>query len=122
MKYLFILQLKNVSWFREDIISQTYYLLKVENADMVSKVFEKLQTIHINDARISHVSHSEIEKIKKEVRVEAIVAAKEKADYLLAAIGQKTGKALYVRENADARPYRQYELANVSYSINLSST
>jgi uncharacterized protein YggE len=107
----------SVSWFRDDVISQTFYLLKVENAELVSRVFKCLHSIEINDARVSHVSHSEIEEIRKEVRIEAISAAKEKADYLLKAIGQKTGKAMYVRENADVRPYRQYELANVSYSI-----
>src|SRR5690606_15285302 len=65
-------------------------------------------------AKISHVSHSRLEELKKEVRVEAISAAKQKADYLLEAIGHKTGKALYVREDNYSMPVaRVYAESNV---------
>ena len=89
-------------------------MLKVSDATSVGKVFELLDKLQIQDAKISHVSHSRLEELKKEVRVEAISAAKQKADYLLEAIGQKTGKALYVREDNYSMPVaRVYAESNV---------
>ena len=64
----------------------------------MATVFEKLDELKIDNAFISKVSHSEIKEFKKEVEVEAIRNAKEKADYLLAAIGQETGTALIINE------------------------
>ncbi len=87
-----------VSWTKKDVITKTEYILKVGDALTVGKVFEKLDELKIVDAYISHVSHSKIEEYKKEVRIMAIKAAKDKADYLLLAIGEQTGKPLKVYE------------------------
>lgn len=87
-----------VKWSKKDVITKIEYILKVSNAMMVGMVFEKLDELKITDAEISKVSHSKIEDFKKEVRIMAITAAKEKADYLLKAIGQQTGKAIKVNE------------------------
>jgi hypothetical protein len=89
-----------VKWSKKDVITKTEYVLKVEDALMVGKVFEKLDELKITDAGISRVSHSKLEDYKKEVRIMAIKAAKDKADYLLKAIGQETGKALQVNEQS----------------------
>jgi len=90
-----------VKWAKKDVIAQKQYLLKITDAPTVGKVFEKLDGLKINNARISDVSHSKIELYKKEARIEAIKAAKEKADYLLAAIGEDTGKALIAKESSE---------------------
>ena len=58
----------------------------------------KIDEMEIKGAYVERVNHSQIQDLRKEVRVEAIKAAKEKADYLLGAIGEKTGKALIVKE------------------------
>lgn len=59
--------------------------MKVSGDLTEGKVFEKLDELKIVDAYISKVSHSKLEEFKKEVRVMAIKAAKEKANYLLTA-------------------------------------
>ena len=89
-----------VKWTKKDVITKNEYVLKVGDAITVGKVFEKLDELKIIDAKISKVSHSKIEEFKKEVRIMAIRAAKEKADYLLSAIGEQTGKPLKVYENS----------------------
>lgn len=88
-----------VKWTKKDVITKNEYVLKVSDALTVGKVFEKLEELKIVDANISRVSHSKLEDFKKEVRIMAIKAAKEKADYLLTAIGEQTGKALKVYES-----------------------
>ena len=87
-----------VKWSKKDVISQSEYELKLSTAQQVANVFEKLDELKIDNAFISRVSHSKIKAYRKEVEIEAIKAAKSKADYLLAAIGQETGSALIINE------------------------
>lgn len=82
----------------KDVITSKQYTLKVSDAKMVGKVFQQLDKLDITNADLSDVNHSKIDSLKKEVRIMAIKAAKAKADYLLAAIGEQTGKPLQVQE------------------------
>lgn len=88
----------DISWSKRDIITKVEYILKVDDALSLGRVFEKLNQIKIVDARISKIDHSEIETLQKEIRIEAIKSAKDKADYLLNAIGEETGKPQIIRE------------------------
>ncbi|GIV27924.1 MAG: hypothetical protein KatS3mg027_1738 [Bacteroidia bacterium] len=74
------------------------YLLKVSNANMVEQVFQALENLEIKDVYILRVNHSKLDSIKKVVKIMAIKDAKSKADYLLQAIGEQTGKPLIVKE------------------------
>lgn len=87
-----------VSWQKKDVLTKKDYTLKVTNATAVGKVFQELDKLEITEASISKVNHSKIDSLQQEVRILAIKAAKEKADYLLAAIGEQTGKPLIVTE------------------------
>jgi len=113
---------------KRDVISTSDYLLKVNNAATLGKVFEKLDELKIEDAKIARVSHSRIEEFRKEVKILAIKAAKDKADYLLNAIGEKTGKPLVIMENrpdiyttANAQVSQQYELQNIYKAEGISA-
>ncbi len=107
-----------VDWKRKDLIAEKNYLLKVADAVTVGKVFQELDKLDIRDARIDHVDHSKMQEFRKEARIKAIKAAKEKADYLLNAIGEQTGKPLIVKENND---YIQFENTNVNTRGNFLS-
>lgn len=84
---------------KQEVISIKRYTLKLATAEEVSKAFEKLDALKINDAYISRTEHSDIVALKRQLRIDAIKAAKEKADYLLEAIGEEAGHALEIREN-----------------------
>lgn len=101
---------------KKDVVLKSEYLLKVADAATVGRVFDKLDELKILDARISRVDHSKIKEFIKETRIAAIKAAKDKADYLLEAIGEKTGKALIVRETE-----AYYELGYNPYKSNVRS-
>ncbi len=87
-----------VKWRTKDVLTKKDYTLKVINAATVGQVFQQLEKIEITDANIIKVNHSKIDSLKKDVRIMAIKAAKIKADYLLLAIGEQTGKPLIIRE------------------------
>lgn len=90
------------------------YLLKLSTASEVTRVFEMLHDNDIKEATISKVDHSKMDELRKEVRINAIKAAKDKAIYLLEAIGQQPGKPLIVREEM-GMPYRGNMYSNVSF-------
>ncbi|MHA3786679.1 SIMPL domain-containing protein [Flavobacterium hauense] len=81
------------------------YMLKVSTAAQVNQVFEALYNNNIKEASIARVDHSQITALRKEVRISAIKAAKEKAVYLLEAIGEQPAKPLIIREENYSMPY-----------------
>lgn len=100
-----------IRWKTNDVLTQKEYNLEVSSAAILAKVFMELEKLEIKDARITHVEHSAIEELRKEVKIMAIKAAKDKADYLLAAIGSKTGKPQVIREE-NYTMYDEYLLSN----------
>ncbi len=87
-----------IKWTSKDVVTRNEYVLKVSSADMVNKVYKKFAEIKVFDAYIYKISHSKIQEFRKEVRIKAIQLAKEKADYLLQAIGYQRGFPLVIRE------------------------
>lgn len=87
-----------VRWQKKDVLTKKDFTLKVTSATTVGQVFLELENLEITDAFISRVSHSKIDSLRKEVKIQAIKAAKDKADYLLSAIGEQIGKPLIIKE------------------------
>jgi uncharacterized protein YggE len=82
----------------KDVLTKKNFRLKLTDALTVGKLFEQLDKIDLTNAYISMMDHSKMDSLKKEIRIKAIKAAKDKADYLLTAIGAKTGPPLIVQE------------------------
>jgi hypothetical protein len=101
-----------VNWRTKDVLTKKDYTLKVSNATTVGQVFQQLDKLEITDAFIAKVNHSKLDSLNKEVKILAIKAAKNKADYLLTAIGEQTGKPLIVEERENGITSR----AKVLYS------
>lgn len=87
-----------VKFRTKDVLTKKDFTLKVTDAKMVGLVFQQLDKLEISDAYIPKVSHTKIDSLRKEVRIRAIKTAKDKADYLLAAIGEQAGKPLLITE------------------------
>lgn len=83
---------------KDDLIARKRYLLEVTDAETVRKVFAELDRLQIHDVVIHRVAHSQESEIDRDMRIKAIQNARQKADDLLAAIGERTGTALEVSE------------------------
>ena len=57
-----------------------------------------MHKLGISNVSKSKVDHSKIEEFQKEVKINAIKAAKEKAGFLSSSLGQSIGKAIYIQE------------------------
>jgi uncharacterized protein YggE len=83
---------------QKDLLTGKSYSLKVASVEELNKAFTIFDQLDIENADVNRVSHTEIDKYRKEVRIKAIQAAKAKAQYLLEAIGEKLGKPLLINE------------------------
>jgi uncharacterized protein len=83
---------------KSDVIASKDYILLVTSTGTLSKVFETLDEINTFNADVQRVDHSEIKRFKKEVKMQAVAEAKEKAGYLLEAIGETVGKPIFIQE------------------------
>ncbi|MEH0153554.1 SIMPL domain-containing protein [Limibacter armeniacum] len=83
---------------KTDIFTAKEFQVLVSDAMTAGKVFQELESIGISNISISKLDHTEIEKYRQQVKVEAIKAAKVKAQALASAIDQEIGKALYIKE------------------------
>lgn len=90
-----------VGFLKKDVLKKATYTLLLKDANQLGKVFAKLDDIEVNRAFISKLDHSNMIELRKELRIKAIKLAKEKADYLLNAIGEKTGKPISVVETSN---------------------
>jgi hypothetical protein len=100
-----------IHWKNKDVLTKKDYTLKVSNATTVGQVFQELDKLEITDAFISSVNHSKMDSLRKEIKIAAIKAAKNKADYLLTAIGEQTGKPLIIKETVEN---------NISSNVNVN--
>ncbi|MEI6090321.1 MAG: SIMPL domain-containing protein [bacterium] len=104
------------NWFTgTDVYAQKNYQLLLHDAQTMDKVFKELKDLKISNIQLIRVDHSKIEEFKKEVGKMAMKAAKEKAEYLLDAIGSKIGNVIYVREDgAYVNSYQNMEYGMVA--------
>jgi uncharacterized protein len=97
----FVSNFKHYWILKTDIRFIKEYQLIVRDAKLAGHVFIELEKLGISNISINKFEHSEIEKFKNEIRMEAIKSAKQKASDLTTSIGQDIGRALYIFENSD---------------------
>jgi uncharacterized protein YggE len=109
------------TYFRQkkvrDVLSSKDYRLKIRELNKIAKLQEIADRLNISKLDLIESEHSEITRLRRETKMDAMKAAKEKADYLLASIGQRAGKPVYIREEPDEAPKNQY----ANYGVNVTS-
>jgi uncharacterized protein YggE len=93
--YMISLKRKN----KDEVITKSYNV-KFKNPQQVAQIYSVMDSLGISGAYVSRYSHSKMDEYKKDIKMKAIIAAKDKAAYLLAAIGEKAGKAINVTERS----------------------
>jgi hypothetical protein len=83
------------------------YILKVDKPDKLDVVLSKIDNRGLTNAYVQRVDHSKKEEFKKQVKINALKDAKEKASYLLESIDQKIYQPLEIRELDENTYYPQ---------------
>lgn len=105
------------SWKRRknpDLQSSITYEVKFTNFELLEKFASMLDDKSVERFGIAKTTHSKIIEFRKQLKMQAIQACKNKAAYLTEAIGEKAGEAITITEP------REYE-SNYNWYYNRSS-
>lgn len=98
-KQLKVANLSSEFFKRKTSVATAKYQLQLGSSAEVARAWRALDELGISNVSILKVSHSEIDRYKEEVRVEAIRNARANAATLAEAIGQKVGRCFYIYDS-----------------------
>lgn len=75
--------------------------VKVTDLSKINKLMQLADAKGIKSMRIAELKHSDMARLKKEVKIQALQNAREKATYLLASIGEELGEVQSIIEMTD---------------------
>ena len=100
----------NNTWNKKktpDFLASKQYGIRLHDLNKFNQILDKVDPKGIQSTNIDSYDYSKKTELKKELKIQALLAAKEKASYLLNAIGDKVGDAINITEldnSADAVP------------------
>ena len=94
----FVSNFKSYWLSKSDVILTKEYQLIVHDTKVLQKVFFEFQKLGISNVTIEKLDNIKIEQFRKEVKINAVKAAKDKAESLTASLNQTIGRAIYIQE------------------------
>lgn len=81
-----------------DFIATSTFIIKFSSGEQIEKLMSLLDDKGTQNMNVSETKHSKMEDFKKQVKSQALQAAKAKATYLCESIGEKVGKVILIKE------------------------
>jgi len=105
---------------KDEMYASIAYQIKFTNSKQIDELVSKLDDDATTNFQLVKTTHSKLNEFRKQLKINAIKAAKEKAGYLAAAIDETVGTAVSISEGSESgfEPY-QYRLgaqSNVIYA------
>lgn len=84
-----------------DFLASKQYRLKVTDLNKFNQIIDEVDAKGMMSTHIDGFDYSKMEELKKELKIKALKAAKEKAIYLVEAIGEKLGGVIDIQDAGD---------------------
>jgi len=81
-----------------DFLASKQYRIKVRDLNAINVILSKIDDKGIQSTGIESYEYSKQAELRKELKIKALQAAREKASYLLTSIGEKLGGAIEIQE------------------------
>lgn len=110
---------QNYWWTRKnkkknpDMKAGITYEIKMATTRKMDELVQKLDDEATENFYISRVDHSKLQEFKKQLKIQAVQVARDKANYLAEAINEKAGEAITINEPNEMSIYPQPMFANV---------
>jgi uncharacterized protein YggE len=90
----------NFNWDRKspDYLASKQYRIKVSDLSKWNQLLAGVDAKGVQYSTIESYDYSKLDAVKKELKIQALKAAREKALYLAEAVGEKVGMALEINE------------------------
>jgi uncharacterized protein YggE len=100
-----------------DLFGSITYQVKFKSSKLMDDLVEKLDDNATKDFQIVSTNHSRITEFRRQLKIKAVQAAKEKGIYLTEAIGEKLGEAVTISEPSEWQPFymNQNAISNNAY-------
>ena len=108
--------------FEPDFMASISYSVKVSSTEKLDKLIAAVNEDAMSNFMITKTSHSDIEKFRKEVKTNAMIASKDKAKYLAKSVGEEIGETLSIQEIEVTNSYGGYynRYSNLASNSNVS--
>lgn len=104
----------------KDFLISKQLEIKLNNFKTIIEIVNTLHTNGIDYMGIGSLKNKNIAKYREQGKIMALKAAKDKAEYLLASLGEQLGPVMTITEPGDEAFFHgqaQYKLANVSNAM-----
>lgn len=81
-----------------ELLSSISYQIKFSNTKLIDDLVNRLDDQATNNFRITRAGHSKIVEYRKQLKIQAVKSAREKAIYLTEAINEQLGQAIEINE------------------------
>ncbi|MCU0442286.1 MAG: SIMPL domain-containing protein [Bacteroidia bacterium] len=91
------------NWYRNesrrtDFLAAKTYIVKLPNLEKYNELMRKMDSKGIENAWLQRTENSKIEQYREQVKVNALKAAKAKANTMVESIGNQLGDVVFIRE------------------------
>ena len=97
-----------------DLKASISYSIKLNSTSKLDELVIKLDDEATENFFIAKTSHSKIEEFRKQLKIQAVKDAKEKATYLAEAIGEHVGEAININEPYEMNINPEYKNFNTA--------
>jgi uncharacterized protein len=99
-----------------DMLAAISYEVVFKESKKMDELIDRLDDEAVNNFRIVKTSHSRIQEFRRQLKIQAVKAARDKATYLTESINEKLGEAVTITEPEDNGVvyYPQNALSNSS--------
>jgi len=100
---------------KDELYATITYQVKFSNSKKMDELVEKLDDMATQNFYITRTTHSKLETFRKNLKMQAVKAAKETAQYLTGAIGETAGEAVTINEPQEYyQPYINMRASNLA--------
>lgn len=100
-----------------DFVANITYVIKFSSTKIIDNLVPKLNDEAVSNMYVSKKTHSKMEEFRKTVKINATKAAKDKAQYLAEAVGEKLGGALLIEEIDSGNQYIPYMMKSANMAM-----
>lgn len=99
---------------KNELFASISYQIKIKSSDQLDNLVNRLDDEATQNFFIQRTSHSQLAQFRKQLKIEAVKAAKEKAQYLTEPINEKLGEAVTINEPTEYYiPYAMNRASNM---------
>lgn len=124
-----------------DFLASKQYAIRFHDLNRFDQIMSKIDPKGVQSTNIDSYDYSKIAEVKKELKIQALLAARDKAAYMLGALNEKLGSVLNITETdntnynymakpmmysnrvmaADAAPESDIDVKNIKLSFQVQA-